>query len=1230
MKRGWEKVVVIKEQNLQKFKSSAIDVVLPESDLVYHWDFENSLINGQPGEGAYAYTTDKKNGALLSFSNSPGMRTSAGYQGQGITFNNNFLVANNGYISSFDPNNATFDMWVKISAGQMINFQIEGYSYHGRNLWGSIKTGANGITLEKYVSPNINSMTTPFGVNPDQWTRVSFVFQGVGDNQTKYSIFIDGKHGKTMTTQSIPTSGYLILGKESWQDSGGGSVGLLDEVKIYKKAYFQCGNAIIEGAEQCDAGLQNGKGGSTCSLQCELVAAPYPASESSLVHYFPFEEGNWYSSFDSLGGIRGDFGDNSGFLEQGKKGKALLFGPGGGRLHLKQPFKITSRQNFTIDYWMNLLTNNAGSEIQIFGTQSNGRNEWIQMNALGITLGFWVGSIQTLEFPKVFTSGQWYRITIVHRDMGNGVARVNGYIDGEKQTPSRDVNIGDVEKFGVFGGNSFGRIGHDTAIDEFKIYNAALSDGDIAALSWCGNGVIEPPKEECDDATNNGTASSVCSNQCIDQTPIADPMGYWKFDEDSGTASKAASGFDLNLISGATFDNGQTNLGKSLKLDGVDDKATLATGRFLQAKAITFEAWIKPEDDQTKQNIVRMGSINPAPGFNLFLVSNNLYFAINADQGPLMASTGNDGIVVGNWYFVAVTYDASGEAVIYLNGARKAAASARGQIVYPPDGKDFDLGVQFKGNLDEVAFYNSARSFDEISAQYNVMKQVIADTPPPKSLIKDLIAYYPMEPSADKTVIIDMSGNNLGGLAMDGKTLSFIAGKLGLGQALQLKGETIRVLHQPVLLPPEGITNWTMSYWMKAADAANIQGTIVDKRSSRDANGVFSLANSSGYSLGIGTGTSPTQANWKVGTSTNINPIEITDTAWHFVTATLAPIASPGAGWTQKIFIDGKNVLTSTDPTATPLIKPDADEQAIKLFIGNGSGGAFKGLLDELRIYKRALTDAEILALYSALPPKDFCGNGLPNTGEQCDDGNVDNADACTNQCKNAVCGDGVERTGIEECDLGSQNSDTGACTVSCTNAFCGDSKIQAGVELCDDGNSIDTDSCIACVDATCGDGKVRAGVGGEECDLGNAGGVSLNVDTGACLSTCQEAECGDGKVRAGVEECEDGNPDATDSCNVCQFTFCGDGIIQLSFGEECDDNNTVGGDGCTEFCVKEAICGNGKIETGAVCTATDLITGKCTVYDLVTEECDPPGATCTAVCKNAPLPSQGGWNWKN
>ena len=199
-------------------------------------------------------------------------------------------------------------------------------------------------------------------------------------------------------------------------------------------------------------------------------------------------------------------------------------------------------------------------------------------------------------------------------------------------------------------------------------------------------------------------------------------------------------------------------------------------------------------------------------------------------------------------------------------------------------------------------------------------------------------------------------------------------------------------------------------------------------------------------------------------------------------------------------------------------------------------------------------------------PPPSTCGDGiLHQPDEECDDGNQDDTDACTSQCKNATCGDGFIQAGVEECDDANTVNGDG-CDESCkaeNPTACGNG-ITEDAEECDDGDPDDTDACTSeCKDAICGDGLVWAGM--EECDDAN------QVDTDDCSNMCKAPVCGDSIV-AGPEACDDGNTDDTDACtNLCQPATCGDGFIQAGV-EECDDANQTDFDGCSKTCADEFI----------------------------------------------------------
>ena len=50
------------------------------------------------------------------------------------------------------------------------------------------------------------------------------------------------------------------------------------------------------------------------------------------------------------------------------------------------------------------------------------------------------------------------------------------------------------------------------------------------------------------------------------------------------------------------------------------------------------------------------------------------------------------------------------------------------------------------------------------------------------------------------------------------------------------------------------------------------------------------------------------------------------------------------------------------------------------------------------------------------------------------------------------------------------------------------------------------------------------------------------------------------------MEECDDGNTVEGDGCSeICETEECGNGRVDS--GEECDDGNTANDDGCSSIC---------------------------------------------------------------
>jgi fibro-slime domain-containing protein len=206
------------------------------------------------------------------------------------------------------------------------------------------------------------------------------------------------------------------------------------------------------------------------------------------------------------------------------------------------------------------------------------------------------------------------------------------------------------------------------------------------------------------------------------------------------------------------------------------------------------------------------------------------------------------------------------------------------------------------------------------------------------------------------------------------------------------------------------------------------------------------------------------------------------------------------------------------------------------------------------------------------------CGDGEVNVaGEECDDGNGLPGDGCSGLClvePNYTC-------------------DDSGCV---STTVCGDGVTQPG-EVCDDGGVAPGDGCAAdCL-------SIDSGY-----DCPPLGGPCSERDP--CLVFDPPPEC---------------FPDPGD-----EPPFCGDGSKNNSW-EECDDGDTLPGDGCngackvepswdctSGTCVSTIVCGDGVVSGGEVCddgdtSSTNGCSADCfsVIGDFV---CPPEGGDCVAV----------------
>ncbi len=113
--------------------------------------------------------------------------------------------------------------------------------------------------------------------------------------------------------------------------------------------------------------------------------------------------------------------------------------------------------------------------------------------------------------------------------------------------------------------------------------------------------------------------------------------------------------------------------------------------------------------------------------------------------------------------------------------------------------------------------------------------------------------------------------------------------------------------------------------------------------------------------------------------------------------------------------------------------------------------------------------------------------------------------------------------------------------------------------------------------------------------------------------SSAWAVRCGDGITDpAGGEQCDDGNTVSGDGCSSsCQIeSFCGDGILDPN--EACDDGNNLDGDGCSATCMIEAYCGDGFLDPGEQCDDGNLVDGDGCSAQCDIEKVEMGGEGCT------------------
>jgi hypothetical protein len=436
-------------------------------------------------------------------------------------------------------------------------------------------------------------------------------------------------------------------------------------------------------------------------------------------------------------------------------------------------------------------------------------------------------------------------------------------------------------------------------------------------------------------------------------------VGWWPGD---GNADDITSGNNGTLQNCATFASGE--VAQSFSLDNHTDYGFVLVGDpvppSLQIQSeITLSAWIYVTQypaSNTLGLIVGSQYDSAIAGATIFLDGRtnpdsqaappgHIHFQIG--DGSWHVTNVNAQVPLNQWVHIVATRRVNEDAKVYYNGLLQPSTSVpwSGSISYNGAwfaiGRQKDLGRPFTGLIDEVQIYNRALSAGEVLTLYN------GGSPP-----SNLASWWPGDGNADDVV----GGNN--GTLQNG--VGFNSGEVGQSFCLSGGGNRFVLVGDPVPAVLQIQNEITLSAWIYATTYPDGNlGLIVGSQFDPAAAGATIFLD--GRTNPDGQPSPPGHIHFQIGGdgsfhTTNVNA-QVPFNEWVHIAATRR------ANEDAKVYYNGVLQPSTSVPWSGAISYSGA-----WFAIGQQKGLSrpFDGLIDEVQVFERALSESEVQAIYNA------------------------------------------------------------------------------------------------------------------------------------------------------------------------------------------------------------------------------------------------------------------------